>query len=41
MNKDQFYKAASDWRKRRGKCTTEECIEQAYLDRIQYLNTKY
>lgn len=41
MDKDQFYKAASDWRKRRGKCTTEECIEQVYLDRIQYLNTQY
>lgn len=36
-----FNKVGVNWRKKRGKCTTVECIEQAYLERIQYLNTQY
>ena len=40
-DKDLFNKIGVNWRKKRGQCTTVECIEQSYLERIQYLNTQY
>jgi hypothetical protein len=37
-DKDEFMLAASQWRKERGKCTSVECIEQQYVNRIAALN---